>query len=275
MWGATSVSQEEAVQYVMNAQGAHCANCKKWHWNASPWARYTTTCSHCHRTIVFTGESLSEGEDLPGGGSSLRGGAANFGSPSESDSGAPGVKAARSAVTRQEPGSIPAAPTSETLVLAASRTAGLSGRASVEGNDTERRVSDDLCPRCDGDAGDSWFDRSLCPCDDAMHTRCVGCGYALDGCSFEKESLLGERNPSATATEPQGPFPESDFEAEVELCGLHMKVTREGKHANFHVYQTVEDSIEDWVFEPLDQAIPKLEALLGAARLVANEGRVA
>lgn len=42
------------------------------------------------------------------------------------------------------------------------------------------------CQRCGGDASDNWFDRSLCPCDDAMHTRCRNCGAALDGCEFEE-----------------------------------------------------------------------------------------
>lgn len=44
----------------------------------------------------------------------------------------------------------------------------------------------DACPSCGGDAGDNWFDRSICPCDDTMHTRCVKCGHALDGCKFEQ-----------------------------------------------------------------------------------------
>jgi hypothetical protein len=43
------------------------------------------------------------------------------------------------------------------------------------------------CPGCGGDAADNWFDRSLCPCADVMHTRCVGCGAALDGCEFEQD----------------------------------------------------------------------------------------
>ena len=42
------------------------------------------------------------------------------------------------------------------------------------------------CPSCGGDASDNWFDRSICPepCD-SMHTRCVKCGVALDGCEFD------------------------------------------------------------------------------------------
>lgn len=49
-------------------------------------------------------------------------------------------------------------------------------------------ANEDRCPSCGGDAGDNWFDRSLCPCDDIMHTRCSNCGAALDGCEFEKEA---------------------------------------------------------------------------------------
>lgn len=47
------------------------------------------------------------------------------------------------------------------------------------------------CPGCGGDAGDNWFDRSLCaePCG-SMHTRCRECGHSLDGCSWETEDGL-------------------------------------------------------------------------------------
>jgi hypothetical protein len=44
----------------------------------------------------------------------------------------------------------------------------------------------DKCPGCGGDGGDNHFDRSICPCADAMHTRCNKCGWALDGCAFDK-----------------------------------------------------------------------------------------
>lgn len=42
------------------------------------------------------------------------------------------------------------------------------------------------CPSCGGDAGDNWFDRTLCgpPCE-SMHTRCSNCGAALDPCPAE------------------------------------------------------------------------------------------
>jgi hypothetical protein len=38
--------------------------------------------------------------------------------------------------------------------------------------------------------GDLWFDRGLCaqPCN-SMHTRCAGCGRALDGCPYEQGML--------------------------------------------------------------------------------------
>jgi hypothetical protein len=44
------------------------------------------------------------------------------------------------------------------------------------------------CPWCGGDGGDNWFDRSICaePCG-KMHTRCRGCGGALDECHWEDE----------------------------------------------------------------------------------------
>jgi hypothetical protein len=48
------------------------------------------------------------------------------------------------------------------------------------------------CPNCRGDAGDNWFDRSICPCADTMHTRCCNCGAALDGCVFESAEATEE-----------------------------------------------------------------------------------
>lgn len=50
--------------------------------------------------------------------------------------------------------------------------------AEQEGSET--------CPGCGGDAGDNWFDRSICACG-AMHTCCAKCGRALDGCEYEQE----------------------------------------------------------------------------------------
>jgi hypothetical protein len=53
------------------------------------------------------------------------------------------------------------------------------------------------CSGCGGDAGDNWFDRSLCPCDDTMHTRCRVCGTALDGCSYD--DLVSGPGPTITS----------------------------------------------------------------------------
>ncbi len=52
-------------------------------------------------------------------------------------------------------------------------------RWNIESDDAEPDY-DETCPRCGGDAGENWFDRSLCA-SEWMHTRCRGCGYALDG----------------------------------------------------------------------------------------------
>jgi hypothetical protein len=30
---------------------------------------------------------------------------------------------------------------------------------------------------------DVWFDRNVCPCG-VLHERCMGCGHAVDGCTF-------------------------------------------------------------------------------------------
>lgn len=74
---------------------------------------------------------------------------------------------------------------------------------------------DERCPSCGGDAGDNWFDRSLCPCEDTMHTRCSNCGAALDGCSFDQAGAV-ERNKvkSGEAAPPHGHrflvFPEGE-----------------------------------------------------------------
>jgi hypothetical protein len=46
---------------------------------------------------------------------------------------------------------------------------------------------EEKCPNCGGDATDNWFDRSLCPCANVMHTRCASCGAALDSCVMERE----------------------------------------------------------------------------------------
>lgn len=67
--------------------------------------------------------------------------------------------------------------------------------------------------------------------------------------------------------------PPGRFSAVVEIAGLVFEVEREGKHANLHVRDTPLDptlrELGLWVHEDLDRVIPKLEFLLGAAR-VAN-----
>ena len=43
-----------------------------------------------------------------------------------------------------------------------------------------------MCPECGTDAGDNWFDRSVCPepCG-WMHTRCAGCDHPYEECVLE------------------------------------------------------------------------------------------
>lgn len=71
-------------------------------------------------------------------------------------------------------------------------------------------MSDERCWNCGGDAGYNWFDRSLCPCDDAMHTRCVACGVALDQCDFERPSRVADGTSASSAGPQEGPFPKSE-----------------------------------------------------------------
>ena len=46
----------------------------------------------------------------------------------------------------------------------------------------------DVCPECGADAGDNWFDRSLCPepCG-WMHTRCAACGHPYEECVLDRD----------------------------------------------------------------------------------------
>jgi hypothetical protein len=56
------------------------------------------------------------------------------------------------------------------------------------------------------------------------------------------------------------------FTAKVTICGIDVEVRRDDQHLNLHLYE--EGQV--WRYEPLEQAIPKLEAILAAARLAAN-----
>jgi hypothetical protein len=57
-----------------------------------------------------------------------------------------------------------------------------------------------------------------------------------------------------------------DFTAKVTICGIDVEVRRDDQHLNLHLYE--EGQV--WRYEPLEQAIPKLEAILAAARMAAN-----
>ena len=68
--------------------------------------------------------------------------------------------------------------------------------------------------------------------------------------------------------EPHHSFdPPSNFSAKTTICGIDFEVKSEGKHLNLHL---IDEELFLWRFEPLETAIPKLEAILGAARLAAN-----
>jgi hypothetical protein len=68
-----------------------------------------------------------------------------------------------------------------------------------------------------------------------------------------------------TVALPQN-LPFSDFTAKVTICGIDVEVRRDDQHLNLHLYE--EGQV--WRYEPLEQAIPKLEAILAAARMAAN-----
>jgi hypothetical protein len=60
--------------------------------------------------------------------------------------------------------------------------------------------------------------------------------------------------------------PAPSFTAKVTICGIDVEVRRDDQHLNLHLYE--EGQV--WRYEPLEQAIPKLEAILAAARMAAN-----
>lgn len=72
-------------------------------------------------------------------------------------------------------------------------------RVLARRRDAEMTTAKDRCWNCGGDAGDNWFDRSICPSPcDSMHTRCVKCGVALDHCPFDGSVLA----PDGSAEKP-------------------------------------------------------------------------
>jgi hypothetical protein len=65
-----------------------------------------------------------------------------------------------------------------------------------------------------------------------------------------------------------------NFTYEAQLCGLGIEVARFGKHVNLTIFDSgIESGISAGfeVFEPLETAIPKLEALLRAAKLAQGD----
>jgi hypothetical protein len=95
--------------------------------------------------------------------------------------------------------------------------------------------------------------------------------YAPGGFEHWKLDGGGTMNRVNTVVEvPPDLPPPSNFSAKTTICGIDFEVHREGKHVNLHLYSDEENLERLWTFEPLETAIPKLEAILGAARLAAN-----
>jgi hypothetical protein len=91
---------------------------------------------------------------------------------------------------------------------------------------------------------------------------------------FEHWKLDGEVNPQAAispaASGPGDRLPASPsryFRFKTTLAGFEVEIERAGKHANLH-FRWDEDGItQHWTFEEISSALPKLEALVKAARL--------
>jgi hypothetical protein len=94
------------------------------------------------------------------------------------------------------------------------------------------------------------------------HWKLDGAG---EGGGVVPHELEGNNRPPAL--ESSSP---SNFSAKTTICGIDFEVHREGKHVNLHLYSDEENLERLWTFEPVETAIPKLEAILGAARLAAN-----
>ena len=87
--------------------------------------------------------------------------------------------------------------------------------------------------------------------------------WKLDGDVNPQAAL----SPAASGSGNGPPASPSNFSAKTTICGIDFEVKSEGKHLNLHL---IDEELFLWRFEPLESAIPKLEAILGAARLAAN-----
>jgi hypothetical protein len=77
-----------------------------------------------------------------------------------------------------------------------------------------------------------------------------------------------DASPSEAAVSPsENP---SNFTAKTTICGIDLEVRRDGKHLNLHMLLYEVGHLEQWRYEDLETAIPKLACILAAARLAAN-----
>jgi hypothetical protein len=97
--------------------------------------------------------------------------------------------------------------------------------------------------------------------------------YADDGSKterFEHWKLDGEgavEKAPGSAVEVRPLSPSRYFRFKTTLAGFEVEIERAGKHANLH-FRWDEDGItQHWTFEEISSALPKLEALVKAARL--------
>jgi hypothetical protein len=91
-----------------------------------------------------------------------------------------------------------------------------------------------------------------------------------EGCEVFEPSehwkLDGEEASRRLASESEAPSP-SNFTAKTTICGIDLEVRRDGKHLNLHMLLHEDGHLEQWRFEELETAIPKLACILAAARL--------
>lgn len=104
-------------------------------------------------------------------------------------------------------------------------------------------MSATTCPDCVADAGDNWFDRSICPepCG-SMHTRCAKCGGAYGACPFEEDSGPGLSEASEAESLPdtqegrgQGQDAATTPELEGNYEGFYSVVVCQGCEYDNHV----------------------------------------